>query len=208
MSHVQDQKSTVDQVENQHDSASVANAAPSSLFPAYAAASGQQATGWLQNASFPAMSAPKQPEAGTADQAARSKPTISCTSAPTRCRGLCNPRSNSNNLLPASGLRLQQAANQLLPSSSSDSEVEAAVDGQDPSDEHAAPRRAAQAWDSHSGSDEASHRKHKRRRESAKRKKHKRHRSATLVHLYQPLLWYRLSLCHPSYAILRTGKTP
>ena len=83
MSHVQDHKATVDRIEDQNDSASFANPAPSSLFPAYAAASGQQATGWLQNASFRAMSAPKQPEIGTADQDARSKHNMPRISAPT-----------------------------------------------------------------------------------------------------------------------------
>ena len=194
MSHIQDQKATVDQAVNQHDSASFANPAPSSLFPAYAAASGQQATGWLQNASFPVMSAPKQTEAGTADQAARSmlaKPCISASILPQ----FLQPWNLPNNLLPASGLRLQQAAEQLLPSSSSDSEAEATADGQDPSDIPAAPRHAAQALDLDSGSDEASHRKRKRRRESAKHKKSKKHRSAAPVHLYEPLLGYRLSPC-------------
>ena len=94
MSHVQNEKVTVDQVANQHDGASLANPAPSSLFPAYAAASGQQATGWLQNASFPAMSALKQPEVGSAGQAARSKLMIPYISAPTFCHNFCDPRMN------------------------------------------------------------------------------------------------------------------
>ena len=94
MSHVQNGNVTVDQVGDQHDGASFANPAPSSLFPAYAAASGQQATGWLQNASFPAMSAPTQPEVGTADQAARSTLMIPYMSAPTCCRIFRNPRTN------------------------------------------------------------------------------------------------------------------
>ncbi|KAL3135501.1 hypothetical protein ABBQ38_005981 [Trebouxia sp. C0009 RCD-2024] len=73
-------------------------------------------------------------------------------------------------------LRLQQAAEQLLPSSSSDSEAEAPGDQQGLSETLIPPGRAAQAVHLDSSSDEASHRKHKRRRESAKHKKHKKHR--------------------------------
>lgn len=94
------------------------------------------------------------------------------------CPHLPQVQKDSHSLLPASGLRLQQAAEQLLPSSSSDSEADA-TDGQDPSEILAPPHRAAQAIDIDSGSDEASHRKHKRRSESAKHKKHKKHRSVS-----------------------------
>lgn len=175
MSHVHnDHKATLDQVENQHDGASFSNPAPSSLFPAYAAPGMQQATGWLQNASFPAMPATKQTEAGTADQAARSKLEVLATSCPNLPQVQHDPKS----LLPASGLRLQQAAEQLLPFSSSDSEADA-TDGQKPLEVPIPPRGAAQAADLDSGSDEASHRKLKRRLESAKHKKHKKHRSAS-----------------------------
>ncbi|DBA66769.1 TPA: hypothetical protein ACH3X2_001915 [Trebouxia sp. C0005] len=72
-------------------------------------------------------------------------------------------------------LRLKQAAEQLLPSSSSDSESEGGADqvsGEFP----ASARQKAQVADSDGSSDESSHRKHKRRREHSKQKKHKKNR--------------------------------
>ena len=155
--------------------ATQANATSSSSF---SVASGQQATGWLQNASFPAMPAPKQPGVGTTDQAARRE----CTQPAPAANSCCEPLQAQHSTkvsLSATGLRLQQAAEQLLPSSSSDSEAEATGDQQDLSGSLVPPGRAGQATHLDSGSDEASHRKHKRRRESTKHKKHKKHRSAT-----------------------------
>ncbi|DBB14987.1 hypothetical protein WJX82_009217 [Trebouxia sp. C0006] len=72
-------------------------------------------------------------------------------------------------------LRLKQAAEQLLPSSSSDSESEAGADHV--SSEVLAPaRQKAQVADSDGSSEESSHRKHKRRREHSKQRKHKKNR--------------------------------
>lgn len=74
-----------------------------------------------------------------------------------------------------SGLRLQQAAEQLLPSSSSDSEPEEASD--QPFIKVASPHgQAVQVADTDSSSDESPHRKHKRRREHSKHKKHRKSR--------------------------------
>lgn len=87
------------------------------------------------------------------------------------------------------GLRLKQAAEQLLPSSSSDSESEGGADqvsGEFP----ASARQKAQVADSDGSSDESSHRKHKRRREHSKQKKHKKnrfqpHAASTVACLHQ-----------------------
>ena len=53
--------------------AAVPDPSASSLFPAYAVTSSQQAAGWLQNASFIAMPAASKPAEGSTDQEARSK---------------------------------------------------------------------------------------------------------------------------------------
>ena len=74
-----------------------------------------------------------------------------------------------------SGLRLKQAAEQLLPASSSDSESEGGTDhvsGEFP----ASARQKVQVADSDGSSGEYSHRKHKRRREHSKQRKHKKSR--------------------------------
>lgn len=73
------------------------------------------------------------------------------------------------------GLRLQQAAEQLLPSSSSDE------DSEDGTDQPAPPAAipAARAADTDTGTDESPHRKHKRRREHSKHKKQKKYRYST-----------------------------
>lgn len=71
-----------DNVETQHVSSNqsftaAADAATSSLFPAYAGATGQQAPGWLQNVSFPGMAAQSKPAASVENQETRSEPMLS-----------------------------------------------------------------------------------------------------------------------------------
>ena len=73
-------------------SSSFAHLASSTLFPAYADTGSQQAAGWLQNASFPAMPASSQPSTSSIDQEARSEPGLQMLSTPAAAAsmsGLC-----------------------------------------------------------------------------------------------------------------------
>ena len=148
-----------------------------SLFPAYAGASGPHAAGWLQNASFPAMPAQSKAAPGTEEREARSKLCKLLLQRFTLVHDIVSGQNHchiSQHVL-FSGLRLKQAAEQLLPSSSSDSESEGGTDLK--SDKvPASARQNAQAADSDRSSEESSHRKHKRRREHSKQRKHKKNR--------------------------------
>ena len=177
------------------------NSPSASLFPAYAGATGQHAAGWLQNTSFPAMPAEANAAAGTESQDARRKhrsvaslvhmACIRYQSVYKTCTLPC-----TSTCLP--GLRLQQAAEQLLPSSSSDSEPEEASD--QPFIKVAAPHgQAVQVADTDSNSEESPHRKHKRRREHSKHKKHRKSRCQTdqkmQTHLYMRMLHAAMCTC-------------
>lgn len=160
-----------------NQSSKVPQGSAASLFPAYAGASGPRAAGWLQNASFPAMPAQPKAASGTEEQEARSK---LCKLMLERCILVHDTVSGQNHCnisehVFLSGLRLKQAAEQLLPSSGSDSESEGGTDHK--SDEVPAPaRQTAQVADTGGSSEESSHRKRKRRREHSKQRKHKKNR--------------------------------
>lgn len=195
-----DQEQSANQ--NVHPSSSVAHPTPATLFPAYASTEGQQAAGWLQNASFRAMPASSQPNTSTTDQEARSKPGISlqalaAPSAVASMSGLCT---RSSIWLPALGLRLQQAAEQLLPSSSSDSGSEDAEAEDQQGGPKQSVRHAVQASASDTGSGEALHRKHKRRREPGKHKKQKKHRCVRLDTILTCQSAEKGPVCHTSFA--------
>ena len=161
--------------------------AAAGLFPAYAGASGPQAAGWLQNASFPAM--PAQPKAapGTEEQEARSKLCKLMLECFTLVHDAVSGQYSKHVFF--SGLRLKQAAEQLLPSSSSDSESEGGTAHL--SGEVSAPAcQTAQVSDSDGSSEESCHRKHKRQREHSKQRKHKKnrfypHSASTVALLHQ-----------------------